>query len=306
MDAKAFETGEEATCKLERASLRSFISMCHSEMLSDKALDLTIIKAKFASLCDVQNKFVAHELARTNGDAEKEMESHTKYTTLMREIVERYEPKKTSAKLVDMKLPKVVANDPTSWKAFKTLLDRVSQHHAFPEEDKFVQLAKSLPPKVAMRLDGKSFDEAVTLAKQFFESAEVLVEIVRANFRALPRIEGPFDLSNIKRLQEEVDNAIALSTDTKVVDKAYKKAISALPRQMQWGFIDSSNPLTLVGLNSFLKRRIIGTEQIEPTDGVVKMSTRERSKRRKANRKRNCSIEPSPRWIAARGRKSTR
>src|SRR5699024_6312236 len=98
--------------------------------------------------------------------------------------------------------------------------------------------------------------EALKVATLCFESAEALVDVVKAKFRALPRIESIYDLVNIKLLQEEVQMVTSLSPDNKVINEALMKALNAMPRQMQLAFADATDDHSLNALNLFLKRRI--------------------------------------------------
>ena len=113
MDAEAFKDNEEATLKKERQCLRAFISLCHGEILSNTPLDLDTVKKEFTRLCEVQRKFVANELSLTNGgDPGKQMEEHAKYVRMMQEITEYCTPKVARTRPTEVKLPKVIANDP--------------------------------------------------------------------------------------------------------------------------------------------------------------------------------------------------
>ena len=110
MEAKAFAKDEETTLTLERKSLRTFISLCHSEMLGNKRLDIDTIKTKFTRLCEVQSKFISNILSE-DGDAEKEMEQHAKYSGMMQEMINSFAPKVVNTRPADVKLPKVVENE---------------------------------------------------------------------------------------------------------------------------------------------------------------------------------------------------
>ena len=129
MEAKAFGKDEETTLTLERKNLRTFISLCHSEMLGNKRLDIDTIKTKFTRLCEVESKFISNILSE-DGDAEKEMEQHAKYSGMMQEMINSFAPKVVNTRPADVKLPKVVENDPASWRSFKLLLEMSFKHQA--------------------------------------------------------------------------------------------------------------------------------------------------------------------------------
>ena len=267
MESVAFKDNEEATYKLERTSLRAYISACHGEVLGNTSLDLDTIKEKYTRLCEIQRLFVAHTMTLQNGDALKESESHTKYAQMMQNITDILAPKVARTKPAEVKLPKVDLNDPGSWFSFKSMLEAASRHRSVSDEEKYMQLVAALPTKVAVQVRDKPFKDAMAIATKYFESPKTMVDVVRSKFRALPPIQGPFDLDNLKRLQEEIEFAMSLSSEAKVTDKAFKKALQALPRPMKIAFIDVGKDLSLGSLNEYVKKRIDGIELLEVVDG---------------------------------------
>src|SRR5699024_1348165 len=134
-------------------------------------------------------------------------------------------PKAARTKPAEVKLPKVDLNDPGSWFSFKSMLEAASRHRSVSDEEKYMQLVAALPTKVAVQVRDKPFKDAMAIATKYFESPKTMVDVVRSKFRALPPIQGPFDLDNLKRLQEEIEFAMSISSEAKVTDKAFKKAL---------------------------------------------------------------------------------
>ena len=304
MDAEAFKDNEEATLKKERQCLRAFISLCHGEILSNTPLDLDTVKEEFTRLCEVQRKFVANELSLTNGgDPGKQMEEHAKYVRMMQEITEYCTPKVARTRPTEVKLPKVIANDPASWRSFKEMFEMSIKHQSVSNDEKVMQLIKALPTKVAGKLWGKPFKEAMTIAAKCFESTDALVNVVRAKFRALPRIENIYDVENLRLLQEEIDVAISLSAEEQVINEAFQKALAALPRSMQIGFVDAGVDLSLASLNKFLERRIKGIGLLETICGQkVDSKPQQTELKTKKSSKPNNNNKPSEKFTSKKGK----
>lgn len=273
MDAKTLESAEKTTLLKERSSLRSFISCCHGELLAGSPLDLESITRNYARLCEI-NRLIVGDLLAQDMDPTSELDKHAQYSSMISKIQGHFKPKVVHNKPMDIKLPKVSQEDPASWLNFKSMLDMLSKHQQMSDEEKMLQLANALPPSVAVKVHNKPFKEAVTTVTKHFESPEALIEAVRTKFRGLTRVTDSIDINGLKKLLTELEAAVSLTSDVKVQEEAFKRAVVLIPRPMYFAFVDVNAELTTAELKEFIRQRVKGLELLESAEGSNLTSTR--------------------------------
>lgn len=269
MLANVLQADELEELKAERRGLRVRLTATNNNAAAGLSVDMTNVTDNFSRLAVINASLIEHYLS--SGDyaaAELETKEHGRYSQLVKEIREVNQPQRCNLKPIEVKLPKVVVGDVASWIGFREALETVICASNLSEEEKTLQLLTALPASEQIHVRGRTFEQAVEKLKERFESPEVLMDTVRAQFKSVAKAAYPSEGDRYRAISSVLSAVIGLSSRDEIRLEAFNCTIQLLPRPVYWTYVHTKGTRDLQDLIEFLKNQIKGLSWLESAAGT--------------------------------------
>ena len=274
MEAAALDEDALKEVTKTRNSCRSAITMAFARAQSNQNVDMEKFKRTIERFHSAMDKYISHLLAKGE-DVDDELDLLEDYSRKAAFVYEKLDnpsaskPLATSPKSADLKLPKVAAEEPSSWFAAKSMIGLYDQR-GDAEVAKKLELMKALPADLASSIAALSLDDAIKHVSDKLTSKDAILSVVRARLQDCPGVKHMDDYSGIRSLCKAIESIDTLITDPELEAEASTIARNKVCKPMIMTFYRSKASKKLPDLLAFLKAEIKYLDWYQAQNGTNK------------------------------------